>query len=194
MNILVDLLPDTVDVDGSKHIINTDFRIGILFEELMQDNTLSSEQKVYLALNLYYKEMPTNIEQAIKEIEWFYRCGKDIQLGTKTKTKATNKEDKIYSFEYDDEYIYSAFLTQYRIDLQDVKTLHWWKFKAMFKSLDEDSRISKIMGYRAMKITDEMSDNDKKHYREMKRIYSLPDLRSENEKELDFHNSLASVF
>lgn len=192
MNILVDLLPDTVDVDGSKYIINTNFRIGILFEELMLDKSFDNEQKVYMALNLFYPVLPNNIEKAVEQLEWFYRCGKDIKLGTKTKTE--NKVDSIYSFEYDDEYIYSAYLTQYGIDLQDVKELHWWKFKAMFKSLDDDSRISKIMGYRAMQITNDMSDNDKKHYKQMKQVYALPDLRSEHEKEVDFHDSLASVF
>lgn len=192
MNILVDLLPETVEIDGSKYTINTGFRIGILFEELMLDRTLSSEQKVYLAIQLYYNEVPTNIVKAIEQIQWFYRCGKDIEVST---TKgSSNKEDRIYSFEYDDDYIYSAFLTQYGIDLQDIKDLHWWKFKAMFKSLNEDNRISKIMGYRAMTITNEMSDNEKKHYKEMKKVYALPDLRTESEKEIDFHESLASVF
>lgn len=192
MNILVDLLPETVEIDGSKYTINTGFRIGILFEELMLDKTLSSEQKVYLAIKLYYKEVPTNLEKAIEQIQWFYRCGKDITVSTGT--GKGNKEDRIYSFEYDDDYIYSAFLTQYGVDLQDIKHLHWWKFKAMFKSLNEDNRISKIMGYRAMKITNEMSDNEKKHYREMKKVYALPDLRTESEKEIEFHQSLASVF
>ncbi|WP_165442998.1 Gp15 family bacteriophage protein [Senegalia massiliensis] len=58
------------------------------------------------------------------------------------------KADNIYSFEHDDEYIYSAFLDQYGIDLKDIKHLHWWKFKSPFKGLKEDNLICKIMRYR----------------------------------------------
>ena len=35
-----------------------------------------------------------------------------------------NQEEKskqIYSYEFDDEYIYSAFMTQYKIDLNSIK-------------------------------------------------------------------------
>ena len=36
---------------------------------------------------------------------------------------------------------------------QDIKYLHWWKFKAMFKSLKEDTEIVKIMRYRSMDLS-----------------------------------------
>lgn len=191
MNMLIDLLPESVDIEGIEYTINTDFRVGVLFEELMQDSSLLDEEKLMMALNLYYDDIPLDTTKAVERLQWFYRCGKE-------KTEAvgngdSNKADNIYSFQHDDDYIYSAFLTQYNIDLQDVEDLHWWKFKAMFKSLKEDNKISKIMGYRSISIKDDMSNEDKKFYRDMKRIYTLPDLRSEEEKEIDFHESLSNV-
>ena len=100
----------------------------------------------------------------------------------------------IYSFEHDAEYIYAAFLDQYGIDLQDIEHLHWWKFRALFKGLKEDTLISKIMGYRSIEITNNMSDSEKKYYRKMKQIYALPDNRTQEEKERAFTNAIASIF
>lgn len=191
MNILIDLLPTEVEVDGVIYPINTDFRVAMMFEMLMQDNNILDAEKGYMALDLFYETIPPNLPLAVERIQWFYKCGKEDYEGKRSIN--TNKAQNIYSFEHDDDYIYAAFLSQYGIDLQDIEELHWWKFKAMFKSLKEDNKISKIMGYRSIKIDNDMSDEDKKYYREMKQIYALPDNRSEEEKEKDFHDTLSSL-
>ncbi len=196
MNILIDLLPDHVEIDGKKYSINTDFRISILFELLMQDRTILDSEKIYMALDLYYPQIPHNLEQAVDKMLWFYRCGKDdeddsVRNGSPT---GSGKASMIYSFEHDAEYIYSAFLDQYGIDLQDIEHLHWWKFRALFKGLKDDNLICKIMGYRSIEITNDMSDSEKKYYRKMKQIYALPDNRTQEEKERDFINAIASIF
>lgn len=192
MNILIDILPETVEIDDIEYEINTDFRIGILFELLMQDNSISEIEKIEVALDLYYSETPYNLTQAIETMLWFYRCGRDLEVLGEGNSRG-NKADTIYSFDYDDEYIYAAFVDQYGIDLQDIEYLHWWKFRALFKGLKEDNKISKIMGYRGMTIDDDMTDNEKKYYREMKQLYALPDNRTQEEKERDFDDAIASM-
>jgi len=196
MNILIDLLPDHVEIDGKKYSINTDFRISILFELLMQDRTVLDSEKIYMALDLYYPQIPHNLEQAVDKMLWFYRCGKDDEDDSvKNGSPAgSGKASMIYSFEHDAEYIYSAFLDQYGIDLQDIEHLHWWKFRALFKGLKDDNLICKIMGYRSIEITNDMSNSEKKYYRKMKQIYALPDNRTQEEKERDFINAIASIF
>ena len=195
MNILIDVLPEYVEIDGIEYKINTDFRIGIMFELLIQDNTLTDMEKVEIALNLYYPEIPHDPIQALEKILWFYRCGKEYDAESPQEgTEGTTQQQAIYSFEHDAEYIYAAFLDQYGIDLQDIEHLHWWKFRALFKGLKEDNLIVKIMGYRAIKIDDSMTDSEKKFYRRMKKIYALPDNRTQEEKERDFTNAIASLF
>jgi len=183
MNILIDLLPKSVEVGGAEYEINFDFRTSILFEMMIQDDELSDEEKILKTLELYYPVIPKNIDrntnEAIDKALWFYRGGRDIK--NQSSQTGGGKSEKIYSFEYDDEYIYSAFLDQYKVDLQDVEDLHWWKFKAMFKALKEDNEIVKIMGYRAMTIDNKMSKEQKEYYRKMKKVYEIP--KSKNEKE-----------
>lgn len=188
MNILVDLLPKKVDVDGRDYEINWDFRTSILFEMMMDDVELSDKEKIIKGIELYYPVIPENLEKAIEKIIWFYSCGKETN--NESGTVSNSKNDKIYSFDYDDEYIYSAFLSQYGIDLQDIECLHWWKFKAMFKSLNEENQIVKIMGYRAMDIPNDMPNDQKDFYRKMKKLYELPRSKSEIEKVREIENAL----
>ena len=194
MNILIDLLPESVEIDREHYEINTDFRIGILFELLMQDRAILDDEKIQIALGLYYPDTPHDAVQAVKAMLWFYSCGKEKRDPDEAEAVGGGRIDVIYSFEYDAEYIYAAFLDQYEIDLQDIEHLHWWKFRAMFKSLKEDNLMSKIMGYRAMTINKDMSDSEKKYYRKMKKIYALPDNRTQEEKERDFNSTISGMF
>ena len=171
-NILLDILPETVDIDGIEYRINSDFRISILFELLMQDDELGKRQKLVQGLQLYYPEIPHNVTMAVDKMIWFYRCGKET--GNGGHGSGSGRAKQIYSFEYDDDYIYAAFLEQYGIDLQDIEELHWWKFRALFRGLSEDTEFVKIMGYRSVKITSEMSKEQREFYKKMQSIHALP--------------------
>ena len=81
MNILIDRLPKTIDVGGKEYKINSDFRASILFELLIQDRALTDEQKIIQALQIYYEEIPEDIEGAINEILRFYSLGKETKRG-----------------------------------------------------------------------------------------------------------------
>lgn len=181
MNLLIDLAPTTVEIDNEEYEINSNFRTSILFELLMQDNDSSEEEKIIQALELYYPVLPKNINEAIEKIIWFYMCGKEK---SKSKSKGTGKSTNVYSFNHDDDYIYSAFLDQYDIDLQDIEYLHWWKFKAMFKSLREDNEIVKIMGYRSMDLSKIDDKKQREHYRKMQELHKIP-LYEDADEELD---------
>lgn len=179
MNILIDLLPSSVEIDDTEYEINTDFRISVLFSLLMEDNELTEEQKVLQAVNLYYPVVPNNIGKAIEQIKWFYSCGKsDKPIGSK-KRKTNSK--KVFDFEADANYIYSAFMSQYRIDLQDIRQLHWWKFKALLEGLKEDNKLSKIIEYRSVDLSKIKDKEQRKFYKEMQKQYSL---KKENKEDL----------
>ena len=190
MNILVDLVPTTVNIDNKEYEINSDFRTSILFELLMQDGIIDEDDKILMALQFYYPDIPENIKEAIEQMLWFYRCGKDV-----SSSKGNGKSKgvtQIYSFEYDDDYIYSAFLDQYGVDLQDIEYLHWWKFKAMFKSLKDDNMIVKIMGYRSMDLSKVKDKEQKAYYKRMQKLYEIPISKDEQNKLDDITIALLS--
>ena len=97
MNMLVDLLPDTVEVDGEKYEINTDFRISVLFELLMQDDEVTNEEKIIHGLNLYYPVVPRNIHEAVEKMLWFYRCGKEaVENDSGSDSSSGKHPEKVY--------------------------------------------------------------------------------------------------
>lgn len=182
-NLLINKLPQHTD-SGLR--IRTDFRESIKFELLMQDKTISDNKKIRMVLNLYYyrPDKITDIKKALDEIVWFYKGGDKLEKNNSIVRKENKKQ--IYSYEFDAEYIYSAFMQQYKIDLNSINYLHWWKFRSLFMNLNEDVLFSKIMKYRATEISSIKDKEMKKFYKKMKRLYALPDMRTEEEKENDF--------
>lgn len=179
---LVDGLPDTVEIGGKSVRINTDFRTGILFEEAIMDADLSDLEKVQTMLSLYYPDgciSPEFWREAVDRAAWFYRGGRDKAKGT----GSSDNDEPCFSYEHDADYVYAAFLQTYGIDLTET-ILHWWQFNALFKSLPEDTQIMKIIGYRTMKIPAKMSKEQKAYYRRMKEFYALPHEQTQIESDL----------
>ena len=180
MNILIDLLPTKVKIDGVEFDINSDFRTSMIFELMMADNELNDKQKIEQSLRLYYPQIPKNINEAVDQLLWFYRCGKELITSS---GNGKGKSVQIYDFNFDDDYIYSAFLDQYGVDLQDIENLHWWKFKALFKSLKDDNELVKIMGYRSMDLNKIKDKEQKSYYKKLKDLYKIQSSVSKNETE-----------
>ncbi|EHR33438.1 hypothetical protein HMPREF9709_01186 [Helcococcus kunzii ATCC 51366] len=181
--------PKYIIYNNTEIPINWDFRAGIEFEKLIYDSSISEEERLIKILENYFKLLPKIDEPhlLINEILKFYRCGKELPR--------INEEDDVirkkqaYDFVEDWGYIHAAFLQQYRVDLNTVKNLHWWQFKGMFESLDENTQFKKILGFRLIKIDSKMSKEQKKYYNEMKEIYKLPDKRTQEEIDEEFANA-----
>ncbi|MBL7575367.1 Bacteriophage Gp15 protein [Peptoniphilus asaccharolyticus DSM 20463] len=185
MNLLIDGAPKEIYIDSLKYNINYDFRYGLLFEELMNDTTISDSEKLTLAVKLYLEnQYVENYEEAITQIFNFYLCGE-----TPRKTKKKKRENPVFSYEEDAGLIFAAFKEVYNIDLVEDK-IHWWKFRALFDALPDTCQFRKVVGYRAIEINQNMTDSQKKFYKEMKKIYALEDKRTLEEKEADFANAL----
>ncbi len=181
MNILLDLLPCSVRIDGTEYLFRPAYRTAIRCEKLMQETDRPDGERIIEALNLYYPKIPHDTLKAVDRLTWFYRCGEDPEQpipqddGEKDDEEDAEalEQKRTYDYDYDADYIYAAFWAQYGIDLQK-ENLHWWKFRALFRGLEEGREIIKIIGYRTARITSSMSKEQKAFYRKMKRIYALP--------------------
>lgn len=168
--------PETVEIDGVDYRIDSDFRTSIRFEVFIQD--AEDEEKIVLELlRLYYgEEIPPNLTKAVEKALWFYSGGEMKKTGTSSDTQRPQP----YSFEHDWNYIYSAFLEQFGIDLQEC-TMHWWKFRALFQSLSDKSKFSEIVCYRTVKLS-QVPKEQRDFYRKMKKLYALPKSDKDEER------------
>jgi len=183
MNILLDGLPSSIEFGGRVVPIDTDFKTGILFELAIQDPNLDEEERLYTIFSLYLHDNLPETEdeatEALKEIITFYRCGSTVEPEEQS---GKGNGEEAFSYEYDADYIYAAFMSAYRIDLAK-EALHWWQFRALFRALPTDTEFMKIVGYRTMEIPAKMSKEQKAHYKKLKRLYALP--VSEERKRLE---------
>ena len=178
-------LPESVTIGGVEYQINSGFRASIQFEILVQEEA-EEDQLLEQMLEIYYgDQIPPDIFQAVEKALWFYAGGSLDQNNTNQRERS-----QPYSFEYDWDYIYAAFLEQYGVDLYETE-LHWWKFKAMFAALNDKVKFSEIIGYRTVKIDSKMSKSQKEFYKKMKKVYALPKSNMEKQRVKEIRERLA---
>lgn len=172
-NILIDMLPDTVMVNGAEYRIRSDFRTGIRFEEMVRGKG-TDEEKIRGILRLYYPVIPEDIEGAIEAALCFYKCGDKRER--KNKAASQRRGKILYSFTQDAPYIFAAFLQQYGINLNRISAdeLHWWEFTALFEALGDNTLIREIMYYRNASLSG-LSGKERQRILKMKEYYKLTD-------------------
>lgn len=187
MNLLLDKLPEYINVDNQKHVIRTNFREWMKFELVMLNGS-TDEEKSKILSHMIYDVIPENTESAVDEIINFYQCGK-ISKNNNAKYSASHK--RVYDYEIDQYLIYTAFLRYYKIDLNVIDYMHWWTFRQLFLELPDESKMKKVMMYRSIVINSSMSTEQKKFYAEMKRTYALPTKGDAKKKAVGFGAILA---
>lgn len=144
MNILLDDLPEAVEVNGVEYTVNFDFRTGLACILDMESSELTDEEKCILLLRRIYGDViPEDVETAIKLAVKFLDGGKEPP--EEENPFADNK--RLYSFEKDSALIYAAFQQTHGIDLQKVD-LHWWQFLALFQDLGADTGFCNLVNLR----------------------------------------------
>lgn len=175
-DLLTEALPESVRIHGKEYPIQCDFRIGIKLDGILRSE-LEDQEKIKRMLVLYFKDnIPTDIPAAIDKIIWFYRCGEVLDNEDEEKKKRRyirrRSKDPACVLTQDAPYVYAAFMDQYGIDLTSVTFMHWWKFMALFESLGDETKMSKIMYYRQAS-TSGMSKERRAFINEMKKIYKI---------------------
>ncbi len=183
--------PLSVTIDGEDYKINTDFRVWIEIEELLYSSKLSEGERFARCLILAYPQLPPHPFGALEELFRFYFAGK-----TPSPSAASfhaSKTMPVYDLAEDAAYIYGSFLAQYGIDLFDAE-LHWWKFRALLTCLSDKSKFAQIVSYRSTDTQAIDDPNKRRFYEKMKRLYALPDNRTQEEKEAMQCESMECLF
>jgi hypothetical protein len=177
MNLLLDKLPESVylaDPDPPflerEYPLNTDYRVGIRFTNLLEDDTLSDLEKDEQALMFYYGGIPANVDAAYQALIQFYLCGRDPD---EVKTDGQSGPP-VFSYTQDAPYLFAAFEQQYGIDLTAVD-MHWWRFRALFDGLSDKTELMKIISYRAWKPYRDCPKEEAARMRKLQKHYALID-------------------
>lgn len=142
--------PEFAEIDGVQYELNTDYRVALNCFDAIEDESLNDTTRAFAVVVLLFgkenkstgeiENVPDNINEALRIADKYLKCGNE-----KTSVE-THKRDM--DFNYDMHYIKASFLSDYDIDLDEVKYMHYWKFCDLISGLTEQSILSKIRDLR----------------------------------------------
>lgn len=177
-NYILDEFPDAVVVNNVEVKIDANFKTILRILRALEDEMLDKYERLVLSLVLFYGEYidDENIQKKMFEAMMNF-----ISL-YKLDEEKSNKQ-KLFDFNEDSMYIYSAFYSQYSIDLNEIEYMHWFKFVALFGELKSDCVHSQIVNIRSKKITDKMTSAEKEELRKLKKRHALKASIKEREQQ-----------
>lgn len=171
-NVLLDEYPE--EYEG--YPIDSDFRIGIQMMTAMADPELTNSEKARVCAALLYTEAIPPAQTAMDGIMWFL-TGWD----TDNHTEKEKTQKRVVDFDVDQWRIYSAFLSQYRMDL-NREDMHFWRFMGLLTLLEECA-FTRVIGFRTQKPPKDLKGEARRRYMEQKRRFELEDPESIEEQE-----------
>ncbi|MDY4812927.1 MAG: Gp15 family bacteriophage protein [Ruminococcus sp.] len=176
-------LPTGLIVDDKEYPINSDFRIALLIFQAFNDRELNDYCKTMVCLKCLYKNIPCNIEKAVKKALWF------LDGGNMPKSKQSPK--KMLDWEQDESIIFPAVNKVAGYETRTVDYLHWWTFLGLFNEIGE-GLFSQVMNIRSKKAKGKKLEKwEKEFYREHQEMIDLKDkLTAEEQAEVDFISSI----
>jgi len=177
-NILIDALPDAVEIDGQDVALDTDFRTALRVILAFEDDELTAVEKQAILLDNLYLVVPPNVQRAWEQGVKFLDGGEEPE--------GSDAEPlRVYSFSQDAALIFAAFRQTHGIDLQAVEHLHWWVFLALFNDLGAETTFCQLVSLRRRIKTGKASKEERQMAQEMRDWIDLPepDTRTAEERE-----------
>lgn len=138
-------LPSRLTWEGGSCDIVADFRVWLEFGEVLKDG------KVYLGIFPDHKA--PDGEEWQRAAYKFYRCENVVPRVTRPANA------RLLVLMIDGSFIVASFQQAYGIDLTSCD-MHWHRFCALLDGLPDDTKLSKIMGYRAWSKSEEKRKHD----------------------------------
>lgn len=169
---------------GKNHVINLSYSNVLKAFDVLEDDFLLPYEK-----NLFFINSLCKTAYKIK-FEDIGEFSKLISIEFFS-TKSTGSAEKTVDLKSDEAYIYASFKQAYDIDLNE-ENLSWDKFKALFTSLPESTKIREIMSIRAKPLPIPTKYNAKEiaNLIKLKEFYAL----NETKKGENLNDGFKSLF
>ena len=158
INPLYEEFPESIKVDGEEYGILTDFREWIRFSDMLGDNDLTDEEKLYLLTN-WLTETPRKITaELVNAVFAFYRADAlnpdPVENGNEDdrEEESQPKRPPVFNWKYDAKFLIGDFLRFYGIDLLSAE-MHWWEFRCLFAALPDESQCRKRIDIRSTDLS-----------------------------------------
>lgn len=169
-----DLLLDELPTVWEGRAIDPDFRHMVWLSNRIRRGIPEQENLDFVAelFRRFYREPVgwAELDAAYQGLCRFY-AGIPDELGRGSEGSYTSGV-LLYDYHCDAPYLVAAFQQAYGIDLTTAK-LHWWRFRALFLALPEETLMSKIIGYRGVDLS-RVDKYEREKYETLKEKFALP--------------------
>lgn len=178
MNVLANKFPTKIRIGDRIYEIDADFRNCLKIILAFEDDELTIEDKYEVMLCRLYKQIPDDIVEAVRKAKLFLDCGE--------KAEEKPASQRVYSFQKDGQFIYSAVKQTHQIDLEEVEFLHWWKFVFLFSDINSDCAFANMVHLRDKKNRGKLSKEERAVFNKSRAILDLNYTNEPTEEERDF--------
>lgn len=185
LNVLYDKFPDSVQADGKIYPVRTDFRVWLKFADILSDKKLPPEQAGSAFLSVFRSPIRQFSEPLLDAVFDFLKADalyyhSEFAEDSPEKIPPGGASAPVFDWKFDSRFLLGDFLHFYHIDLTAVESLHWFKFRALFDALPENSVCMKRIAYRSADLS-QFSESEKKRIRKIKRAVAVPYVMSDEE-------------
>ncbi len=174
MNIL-DGLPTRIAIGEETYQIRTNYKAWLRFMADMSKADSDTEIVRLLPTMLLDDIVLTesNVLELYQALTAFVG-GASSYVNKVTSNDDTSTSDiSVFNIEYDSNYLYSAFLQQYGINLI-TSDMHYYEYVALFDCLDENTMMKKVISYRSADVSKIKDEKQRKAARKLEMMFRLP--------------------
>lgn len=127
-------LPTSVEINGVICEFNSDYRDILHVFEALNDPDLLEQEKMQVALYLFYKDenYKTDLQTAVNEMFAFITANT-----AETDTPSNSNTKPLYDWEQDFNIIVAPVNKIIGTDVRGLEYLHWWTFLSAFMEIGE---------------------------------------------------------
>ncbi len=178
--------PKFAEIKGKRYKINTDYRVALKCNGIINDKSISDEERSLAIIYLLFSDEGLNNindwERLLKVAVKFLSCNNNGNENNYNKKEEVNMD-----YQQDWSYIRTSFFSEYNIDLDTVE-MHWWRFYELLCGMSEKCIFNRVMFIRDFDISQIKDSVEKEKWIRQKKAVALKQKETEKtaeEKRLD---------
>lgn len=157
-------LPTSLVVGGIRHEIRSDYRAVLDILAALSDHELSDADKLNILLNIFYIEVPENIEDAVKQCFLFIN---------RFQPENDSPQPKLMDWDKDFNFIADAITVKTGHDIRAAEYIHWWTFVGYYMNIG-DCFFAQVVSVRKKRAKGQkLDDLDREFYRNNRALIDI---------------------
>lgn len=187
------MYPEYIEVNNKQYKINTDYKYALACFKALEDEEINDIARAESIIAILLGQEKEN------ELVIPYFQGEELKniinllikyLSCNTEEKNNNEYKKDMDFIQDEKYIYSSFMSDYNIDLENTD-MHWWKFCNLLGGLTEKCILNKVRDIRNTDLSDYKDEKTKNKLKKAMEAVKLKEKKTKEQQDaIDEFNNL----